>query len=110
LNYEIVETMDRGPIEALSAIGATQTLRFRFAVLPQVLPEFLAMAIYRFEINVRAATVLGIVGAGGIGALILRAVRQGYWSKVGMYLLIVIVVVSLIDYVSAWARKRIIEG
>lgn len=110
LNYEIVETMDRGPIEALSAIGATQTLRFRFAVLPQVLPEFLAMAIYRFEINVRAATTLGIVGAGGIGALILRAVRQGYWSKVGMYLLIVIVVVSLIDYASAWARKRIIEG
>jgi len=110
LNYEIVETMDRGPIEALTAIGAKQTLRFRFAVLPQVLPEFLAMAIYRFEINVRAATTLGIVGAGGIGALILRAVRQGYWSKVGMYLLIVIVAVSIIDYASAWARKKLIEG
>jgi phosphonate transport system permease protein len=68
------------------------------------------MAIYRFEINVRAATVLGIVGAGGIGSVILRAVRQGRWPEVGLYLLVVIVTVMIIDYLSAVIRRRIIEG
>lgn len=110
LYYEVVETIDRGPLEALSSLGATGAVRFRYAVLPQVLPEFLAMAIYRFEINVRAATVLGIVGAGGIGSIILRAVRQGRWSEVGLYLLVVIVTVMIIDYLSAIMRRKIIEG
>lgn len=110
LNYEVVETIDRGPLEALSSLGTAGIVRFRYAVLPQILPEFLAMAIYRFEINVRAATVLGIVGAGGIGAVILRAVRQGRWSEVGLYLLVVIVTVMIIDYLSAVIRRKIIEG
>lgn len=110
LNYEVVETIDRGPLEALSSIGAAGAVRFRYAVLPQILPEFLAMAIYRFEINVRAATVLGIVGAGGIGSVILRAVRQGRWPEVGLYLLVVIVTVMIIDYLSAVIRRKIIEG
>jgi phosphonate transport system permease protein len=110
LNYEIVETIDRGPLEALTSIGAGRTIQFRFAVLPQVIPEFIAMAIYRFEINIRAATTLGIVGAGGIGALVVGAVRLGRWEEVGMYMLIVIVFVNIIDTLSAWARRKIIEG
>ena len=110
LNYEVVETIDRGPLEALSSLGSAGVVRFRYAVLPQVLPEFLAMAIYRFEINVRAATVLGIVGAGGIGKVILDAVKLGRWSEVGLYLLVVVVTVMVIDFLSAVIRRKIIEG
>lgn len=110
LNYEIVETIDRGPIEALNSIGVSRSVGFRFAVLPQVIPEFIAMAIYRFEINVRAATVLGIVGAGGIGTIIIDASKLGRYHELGMYLLVVIVFVTAIDFGSSWVRRKIIEG
>ncbi|MFB6286465.1 MAG: phosphonate ABC transporter, permease protein PhnE [Candidatus Bipolaricaulia bacterium] len=110
LNYEIVETIDRGPLEALGALGSAGVLRFRYAVLPQVIPEFLAIAIYRFEINVRAATVLGVVGAGGIGQVIMDAVRQGRWNEVGVYMFVVLVSVMIIDYLSSISRRRLIEG
>lgn len=110
LNYEIVETIDRGPSEALNSIGASRSVGFRFAVLPQVIPDFIAMAIYRFEINVRAATVLGIVGAGGIGTIIIDASKLGRYNELGMYLLVVIVSVNLIDFGSGWVRRKLIEG
>ena len=111
MNYEIVENIDRGPSEALNAIGAGRTLGFRFAVLPQVIPEFIAMALYRFEINVRAASVLGIVGAGGIGTLIYNASTGSRdYAALGTFLLVVIVFVGVIDIVSSWIRKKLIEG
>ncbi len=110
LNYEIVETIDRGPIEALNAIGSGRTVSFRYAVLPQVIPEFIAIALYRFEINVRAASVLGIVGAGGIGTVIYNATNLGRYNDLGTLLLIVIVFVNLIDIGSGWIRRKIIEG
>lgn len=107
LNAEIVEAIDRGPIEALEASGSNRAEVFLYAIFPQVLPQFLATALYRFELNLRAATVLGLVGAGGIGVILLQALQFRRWPIVGMSLLIIVIVVSMIDYTSAYFRKRI---
>jgi phosphonate transport system permease protein len=76
--------------------------------MPQVIPEFLSYAIYRFEIDVRASSILGIVGAGGIGTLITFAYMNRNWEEVGMILLVIIIVVTIIDYISSYIRKRIV--
>ncbi len=109
-NAEAVEMIRKEPVEALQATGANRIQIFWYGILPQVLPEFLARGIYRFEINVRAASVLGIVGAGGIGSLISEAVGLRRWDIIGMCLIVIVVVVSLIDYLSARIRKKLIEG
>jgi phosphonate transport system permease protein len=108
LYAEVVETIDPGPLEALSAAGANRLKVFRYAVWPQVLPEFLALSLYRFEINARAATVLGLVGAGGIGTIMVQALQFRRWEVVGMALLVVVAVVAAIDTVSAAMRRRLV--
>ncbi len=75
-----------------------------------MLPEFLALFMYRFEINVRAASVLGIVGAGGIGSLINEAQSYRAWNIVGICLVVIIPTVMVIDFLSARIRKKLIEG
>jgi phosphonate transport system permease protein len=110
MNAEAVEKIRKEQVEALQATGANRAQVFRFGILPQVLPEFLALAIYRFEINVRAASVLGIVGAGGIGMLINEALALRQWSIVGLCLLIIIPVVIIIDLISERIRRKLIEG
>ncbi|MCI2430245.1 phosphonate ABC transporter, permease protein PhnE [Candidatus Acetothermia bacterium] len=109
-NAEIVEKIRKEPVEAIQATGASRLQVFRYAILPQVLPEFLALFIYRLEINVRAASVLGIVGAGGIGSLIVEAQGLRDWGIVGVCLMVIIPVVMVIDFFSARVRKRLIEG
>ncbi len=109
-NAEIVEKIRKEPVEALQSSGASRLQVFRYAVLPQVLPEFLALFIYRFEINVRAASVLGIVGAGGIGSLINEAQSYRAWDIVGICLVVIIPTVMVIDFLSARIRKKLIEG
>ncbi|MDR7482657.1 MAG: phosphonate ABC transporter, permease protein PhnE [Armatimonadota bacterium] len=108
LYAEVVETIDPGPLEALRAAGATRWRVFRFAVLPQVLPEFLALSLYRLEINARAASVLGLVGAGGIGTLLVQALQFRRWEVVGVALLVIVVAVVVIDTVSAALRRRLV--
>ena len=105
---DVIENVDPGPVEALQAAGATKLQIFRFAILPQVLPEFAAHALYRFEINLRAANVLGLVGAGGIGVLLLQALTLRRWGVVGACLLVIVAVVTAVDYASAWLRRRLI--
>jgi phosphonate transport system permease protein len=105
---EAIESMDSGPVEALTAVGANRMQVLWFAVVPQVLPEFASYAIYRFEINMRAAAVLGMVGAGGIGTPLIFALMGHQWNRVGIILLAIIVVVSLIDFGSSWVRKRLV--
>ncbi len=109
-NAEIVEKIRKEPVEALQSAGASRLQIFRYAILPQVLPEFLALFMYRLEINVRAASVLGIVGAGGIGSLINEAQSYRAWDIVGICLIVIIPTVMAIDFVSARIRKRLIEG
>lgn len=108
LYAEVVETIDPGPLEALRAAGANRVKVFWYAVMPQVLPEFLALSLYRFEINARAATVLGLVGAGGIGTIMVQALQFRRWEIVGMALMVIIVVVTLIDTTSAALRRRLV--
>lgn len=108
LYAEVVETIDPGPLEALRAAGANRAKVFLYAVMPQVLPEFLALSLYRFEINARAATVLGLVGAGGIGTIMVQALQFRRWEVVGMALMVIIVVVTLIDTASSALRRRLV--
>lgn len=108
LYTDIIEDIDPGPIKAVQASGANKLEVLWYAVVPQVLPEFLATSIYRFEINMRASTVLGLVGAGGIGVILNQALNYRKWSVVGMALLVVIIGVSIIDYSSAYIRNKIV--
>ncbi|QYR22820.1 phosphonate ABC transporter, permease protein PhnE [Paenibacillus sp. sptzw28] len=104
---EEVENMDTGPTEALIATGANRLQILWFAVIPQVLPGFLSYSLYRFEINVRSATILGVIGAGGIGTPLIFALSSRDWDRVGIILLGIIVMVTVIDMISGYIRKRI---
>jgi phosphonate transport system permease protein len=108
LYSEVIESIDMKVVEAMEANGANKIQILFYGIIPQVVPEFLSYAIYRFEIDVRASSVLGIVGAGGIGMLITIAVMNRNWSEVGMILLVIIVVVTIIDYISSYIRRRIV--
>lgn len=108
LYSEVIESIDMSIIESLKANGANKIQTIWYGVIPQVIPEFSSYAIYRYEIDVRASTVLGIVGAGGIGAPLIIASFQRNWEQVGMMLIIIIVVVTVIDIISGKIRQRIV--
>lgn len=103
-----VEQIDKGPIEALTAAGANRLQILMYAVLPQVLPGFLSYTLYRFEINVRSATILGVIGAGGIGTPLIFALSTRDWDRVGIILLGIIVMITIIDILSGAIRKKLI--
>jgi phosphonate transport system permease protein len=110
LTAEAVEGIDTGPVEAARATGARPVQVQRWGVLPQVLPEIVAFWLYRFEINLRSAAVLGIVGAGGIGAILSNTLNYRRFDKAGIAIMVVIIATILVDYVSGTVRRRIIEG
>ncbi|MCM3628583.1 phosphonate ABC transporter, permease protein PhnE [Paenibacillus glycanilyticus] len=105
---EEVENIDRGPSEALMASGANRLQLLWFAVLPQVLPSFLSYTLYRFEINVRSATILGFIGAGGIGTPLIFALSTRHWDRVGIILLGIVVMITIIDLISGAVRKKLV--
>ncbi|MFO7173605.1 MAG: phosphonate ABC transporter, permease protein PhnE [Bacillota bacterium] len=108
LYAEVVEGIDRDVLEAMAACGANRSQAIAFGILPQVLPEFASFAIYRFEINVRAAAILGMVGAGGIGTPLIFAVNNRDWGRIGVILLGIIVVVAAVDAVSSYLRRKLV--
>ena len=110
LASEAVEGIDRGPLEAADAAGATWIQKMRWGVIPQALPEIVAFWLYRFEINIRASAILGIIGAGGIGGILQNTVVYRRWDKAGMTLLVVVGVTIVIDLISGAIRRRIIAG
>ena len=110
LTAEAIESIDPGPMEAARASGASGLQAQRWGVLPQVLPEIIAFWLYRFEVNVRAAAVLGVVGAGGIGALLAATLRFGRYDKAGMAIIVIVVATLVIDQISGRVRRRVIEG
>lgn len=110
LSAEAIEGIDPGPVEAASATGASGIAIGRWGVLPQVMPEIVAFWLYRFEINVRASAVLGVLGAGGIGEALVQSLRFARYDRAGMCVIVIIVVTILIDYASGTIRRRIIEG
>jgi phosphonate transport system permease protein len=110
LFYEIAEGIQPGPIEALDATGANRLQRLRWGVLPQLLPEYASFVLYRFEVNIRASAVMGLIGAGGIGNDVAQALRFKDFGTAGLGLVIIIVGTIAIDYLSGLVRKRIING
>jgi phosphonate ABC transporter permease subunit PhnE len=108
LYSEAIENADKGPIEALEASGAPGTSVIRWAVLPQVLPLFVSYTLYRFEINFRVSIILGFVGAGGVGFLIQETMRSGKYDQMVVAVLAVVIMVNVLDFISASVRRRII--
>ncbi|WP_028025692.1 phosphonate ABC transporter, permease protein PhnE [Enterovibrio calviensis] len=105
---EAVEAIDLGPVEGVRATGANKIEEVMYGVLPQVLPLWISFTLYRFESNVRSATVVGMVGAGGIGVMLWEAIRGFQFQQTAAIMLIVIVTVSLIDFASQYIRKMFI--
>ena len=110
LSSEVVEGIDPGPVEAVAAVGGGRVSRVRFAVIPQVLPTIVAYWLYRFEINIRASAVLGVVGAGGVGAELVAQLKFRDFARAGTVMFLTIGAVLLVDTISARVRRRIISG
>lgn len=108
LYAEVIESIDMKVIEALKANGASPLQVMWFGVVPQVIPSFSSYALYRYEIDVRSSTILGVVGAGGIGAPLILASMQRNWEEVGMMLIVIVVVVTILDVISGKIRARIV--
>jgi phosphonate transport system permease protein len=110
LFIESIEDIDKGILEALDSTGATIIQKIRYGIIPQLTANFLSTIIYRFEINVKNATVLGIVGAGGIGVTLLTAMTAGRWRDASAALWGIIIVVLVVDYFSTKLRRRLVNG
>ncbi|WP_078119235.1 phosphonate ABC transporter, permease protein PhnE [Thiosocius teredinicola] len=105
---EAVEAIDPRPVEGIRATGASRLQEVIFGVIPQVLPLWISYSLYRFESNVRSATVLGIVGAGGIGQPLYEMIRGFYYAETAAIMVIIVVSVSLLDILSQRLRKLVI--
>src|SRR5882757_3332353 len=104
---EIVENADMKPVEGVRSTGASWLSCMRFAVLPQVAAGYVSYALLRFEINVREASVMGFVGAGGIGQELVVAIRKFYYSDVSAILITIIITVFVIDITTGWLRGKL---
>jgi phosphonate transport system permease protein len=105
---ESVENIDEGVVEAIRATGAGYPQILSFAVLPQILPDLISFTLYRFETNIRAASVLGLIGAGGIGYLMNTSFRTFQYQEAAAIVLVLIVLVMLVDYVSSHLRRLVV--
>lgn len=108
LMYETIEAIDMNPLDAIRASGGNTLQVIWYAVLPQVLPQFVSFALYVFEVNVRASVVLGFVGAGGIGLLLQQQVSFFNYPRVMTIIIIIFIAVVIIDYVSNKIRERLV--
>ena len=105
---EVVENADMRPWDGVRAAGGTWLHGVRFAILPQVMPNFLSYLLLRFEINVRGSTVIGFVGAGGIGQELYLVIAKNYYDEIGAIIALIILTVAFIDIVSERLRSRVI--
>ncbi len=105
---EAIENIDTGQVEALQSVGASRIEIVRWAVIPQVTSYFISYFLYRFEINIRAAVVLGLVGAGGIGQLLKTNMDYYCYEKVSVIIFTILVLVMTIDAFSNWLRQRLL--
>jgi len=108
LYSEQVESIDPGPVEAITATGASTLQVLRYGIVPQVIPPFLSFTIYRWDINVRMSTIIGFVGGGGIGYILKPRVDLGEWGEVGTLVLLIAAAVWAMDILSAKIRERIV--
>jgi phosphonate ABC transporter permease subunit PhnE len=107
LYSEQIENIDPGPIEALRSTGANQLQTIIYAVVPQIVPAYIAFTMYRWDINVRMSTIIGFVGGGGIGLLLQQQINLLKYRDAGVAVLAIAVVVSILDYASAYIREKL---
>lgn len=110
LYSEQLDLIDSGPLEALNACGANSFVRLKLAVFPQIAPNFLSIALYRLDLNIRTAALLGLCAGdeGGIGYFISSLSKNQHWPEVGAILWALIIMVLLVDFASTWIRKRLV--
>lgn len=108
LYSEVVESIDPGPIEAITSTGANRLQTIVYAVIPQVVPPYLAFTIYRWDINVRMSTIIGFVGGGGLGYLLQQWIRLFMYKEAGAAVWAIVIVVAIMDFASAKAREKMI--
>ena len=102
---EAVEAIDPQPVEGIRATGAMPIEEITYGIIPQVIPLWISYSLYRFEANVRSASVIGMVGAGGIGMLLWDAIRSFDYAKTTAIILVIVVVVSVLDFASSRVRR-----
>ena len=108
---EALENVDKKQIEGIQSTGAKPLQRYRFGVIPQVLPVLLSQVLYFLESNTRSATIIGAITGGGIGLLLTQAIiTQKDWEEVTYYIVLIIILVMLMDWFSGWLRQRLIKG
>lgn len=107
LYSEAIEGIEEGPIEAIAATGANKLQIIWYAVVPQIVLPFLSFTIYRWDINVRMATIIGLVGGGGIGTMLMQYQGLALWKEVGLIVIMIAIVVWIMDYISAKIRESI---
>ena len=110
LYAEAIENADKGQVESIRSTGAGQLMTLRLGVLPQVLPVMVSQALYQFESNSREATILGLVGAGGIGLRLSERIQINAWDQVAYIIVLILITVAAIDFVSKRIRTRLIAG
>lgn len=108
LYSEAIESIDHGPVEAIQATGANWLQTVWYAVIPQIIPPFVSFTIYRWDINVRMSTVIGMVGGGGIGYLLIQWIRLLDYQSAGIAIWFIAITVAILDYVSSEIRERFI--
>jgi phosphonate transport system permease protein len=107
LYSEAIESIETGPVEAITATGANKVQVVWHAVVPQIILPFLSFTIYRWDINVRMATIIGLVGGGGVGTMLMQYQGLARWREVGLIVLMIAFVVWIMDYISAKIREAI---
>ncbi len=110
LYIEALEELDGGILEALDSVGASYWQKVAMGIMPQIQPNFISTAIYRYEINVKDAAVLGLVSAGGLGTEIILAQSEGRWNDLGAYILGLVILVFTVEHVSTKIRTRLVQG
>jgi phosphonate transport system permease protein len=108
LYSEAIESIDAGPIEAVTATGANRLQVVLFAVVPQVIPQFISFTLYRWDINVRMSTIIGFVGGGGIGYLLIQYINLLQWNQAGTVIWLIALVVAAMDHASAVIREKVV--
>ena len=105
-----IEDLDVSILESLDASGCTSFQKIRYGIIPQLIPNFISTIIYRFDINIKDATTLGIVGAGGIGAALIQCISSRRWTMVGSFILAMIILMLVIEFFSTRIRSKLARG
>jgi phosphonate transport system permease protein len=108
---EALENTDKKQIEGIQSTGANRLQRYRFGVLPQLMPVLLSQILYYLESNTRSATIIGAITGGGIGLLLTQAmITHKDWEEVTYYIILVVLMVMMMDWLSGWLRRKLIKG